>query len=285
MNHLSPSEVAREVLETHETTMSDWVRVSCPFCVTRIGKDDRRCSFGVNCASGFFHCFRCGIKGKIKGEEFDDAFSKPYVPTEKQEIEKPEGYVPLWMEPGLNAEALSDARGYLRGRGFGRKTWDAAKIGACYRGYFSNRIIVPIIEDCKWYGFVARDWVGNAERKYLYPLGMNRTELLWQKYLLYEESNEPVIIVEGVFDALPYYGAAVACLGKPTHRQIEMIKQAKRPIAVVLDGDAWEEGYALSQRLRLNGNKAGYVKLPAGEDPGSVDCGWLLEEATRCVGS
>jgi hypothetical protein len=284
------SEAAQDVLDSGVADYSDWVRVSCQFCVTRIGKDDHRKSFGVNSVTGFFHCFRCGIKGKIQSEEFDDGYSLETATqvAESNVIDKPYHYTPLWLEPGASAEALAPAREYMLSRGFGPKTWEAAQIGACYGGYFENRVVVPILGgDCgtQWLGFVARDWVGTAERKYLYPRGMNRSDILWQCHLLYIETDEPVLVVEGVFDALPYVGSAVACLGKPAKKHVEMIKQAQRPIAVVLDGDAWEEGYALSQVLRLNGNRAGYVKLPAGEDPASVDCGWLLQEAYDCVGS
>jgi len=256
--------------------LSGWVRGDCPFCVVRTGKQDRRRSLGVNVTNGFYVCHKCEVKGKV--EVASVVQSSVFVADEKKEIEKPEGYVPLWREPGLNAHVFADARCYLRGRGFGRAIWDAVRIGAVYEGYFEKRIVVPLFKTKKridLVGWVARDWTGSALRKYLYPQGMDRTETMFEGWRLFEESQEPLMIVEGVFDALPYYGHAIAVLGKPTYGQIELMKKSTRTMIVVLDGDAWETGYALAQKLKLNTNKAAYVKLPAGEDPASVDREWL----------
>jgi hypothetical protein len=278
------SEIAREILEMGDTSHSSWVRGSCPFCITRIGKEDLRRSFAVNAETGFFHCFRCGIKGRMDGD-FDDMWQKPWRHvTQAPQIKLPDEHIPLYTGPGIDAEATLQARDYLLSRGFSDKTLLRARIGVCLEGYFRHRIIVPITEANSVRGFVARDYTGHADMKYVYPKGMNRANMLFgENSFSAMESDDALLVVEGVFDALPYVGNAVACLGKPTVMQVELLKTANRPLAIVLDGDAWEEGYSLSQKLRLNGKRAGYVKLPAGEDPGSVDPCWLLEEAQKCV--
>ena len=106
---------------------------------------------------------------------------------------------------------------------------------------------------------------------------------MYEHRVLHETTEEPAIVVEGVFDALPYFGRALAVLGKPSPWQVEALAATQRPIAVVLDGDAWEQGWALANKLQLAGVRAGSVRLPAGEDPNSVDRNWLLYEAARCV--
>ena len=273
-----------QILDKADTSHTGWGRDNCPFCLTRIGKEDRRRSFSVNAESGYFHCFRCGVKGRLRGERFEDVRFAAQKKVQ-QTMEKPEGYTLLHEEPGLSASVLEPARQYLKNRGFGSRTWELAEIGACYRGMWAERIIVPILarNGFTWKGFVARDYSGNSMRKYMYPEGMNRNALLFQHHVLHDDCDDPVLIVEGVFDALPYLGQAVACLGKPTKGQFELFCASTRPLVVVLDGDAWEEGYALSQKLKLNGKRSGYVKLAPGDDPGSVDVGWLLTEVQRSI--
>ena len=62
----------------------------------------------------------------------------------------------------------------------------------------------------------------------------------------------------------------VACLGKPNEAHLALLQEARRPVVVVLDGDAWEEGEALSLRLRFEGLRAGFVRLPPKTDPDEV---------------
>jgi len=271
-------EMVRQLALQGGAGATGWVRGDCPFCVSRTGKVDRRRSLGVNVFTGFYVCHKCEVKGKI---EIDSDFETPsFLQETKTQIEQPEGFVPLWCDPGLTAEVFSEARGYLRGRGYGRKSWADIKLGAVSSGYFANRIVIPIFKTknrVTWSGWVARDWTGYAIRKYLYPVGMNRNETMFEAWRLFDDSDAPLMIVEGVFDALPYHGDAIAVLGKPSHGQIELMKQSKRTMIVVLDGDAWETGFALSQKLKLNSCKANYVKLPAGEDPASVDHEWLRD--------
>ena len=283
MNY-SDQEIAEDILNSSEVGPTGWVRENCPFCFTRTGKDDRRKSFSVKEDTGYYHCFRCGTKGRIRREGEISRYVAPQVEKESSEISLPEEYCPLWQEPGLNASVLSDARRYLRGRGLGRAMWQKAQIGACYKGYFQSRIIIPIYEDNKCFGFVARDYSGQAMRKYLYPMGMNKTELMWNRKILSDITMDFALVVEGLFDALPYFERAVALLGKPTRNQVGQLKKASRPIVIALDGDAWEEGYALAQKLKLSGKRAGFVKLPPGQDPGSVERNWLLTEAAKSIG-
>ena len=97
------------------------------------------------------------------------------------------------------------------------------------------------------------------------------------------ETDEPVMVVEGCFDALPYWPDAAALLGKPGEAQVRSLLEAKRPVVVVLDGDSWEEGMMLSMDLELQGQRSGYVRLPPKQDPNSVDHNWLRTEVMKCL--
>lgn len=290
-------EIVIEVLQDARLGMNGWYRANCPFCVDTTGRLDKRFSFGILATNGVYHCFRCGTSGKLQTppEWFTSAAESLPPPAEAaEEIKPPTDMYPLWMEPGLNAYSFRDARRFLRGRGFGLATWRRANLHAVLDGAYNyedkkqrvkQRVVAPILaSDGKtWLGWVGRDWTNKADRKYLYPAGMARGVLLYEHARIHEEGDDPLLVVEGVFDALPYIGDAVACLGKPSRWQVEALKESRRPIVVCLDGDAWEEAYALAGRLRLDGKRAGYVRLPPKEDPNSVDADWLKTEAKRSL--
>jgi hypothetical protein len=254
------------------------VRANCPFCLDRKGKADRRQSLGLNVHRGKWSCFRCDAYGWLRDAE--ERWASVERQDEPPAPSLPDEFVPLWRDPGATALSLDAARAYLRKRGVGASIIEAARIGACSRGRLAERIVVPIDRaDGSLAGWVARTWHSDAERKYLYPSGMNRTGLVYNAAALDEETDIPVLVVEGVFDTFPFWPDAVAVLGSPTDSQVDVLASARRPVVVVLDGDAWEKGMWLAMRLRFDGAQAGHVRLPPGKDPDEVDLDWLRAAA------
>jgi hypothetical protein len=265
----------------------EWRRAKCPFCPLITGKEDRRGNLSINGESGYYECWRCHTSGWLDGVE-------SWAPQETVKVEKPtelrppEGFVRLGEEPGLSALSTRRARRYLESRGLPPATWRDAGIGAVLRGYYAERIVVPIFDDDDrtWLGWVGRLWRRDqpGELRYAYPRGMQRRSILFDRYLLDEETRDPLLVVEGVMDALPYLGRAIAVLGKPSHQHVEMLAKAQRPLAIALDGDAHFEGLMLARRLRLRGVEVGAVRLPPSLDPNTVNPRALLQAARRCIG-
>jgi DNA primase len=151
-------------------------------------------------------------------------------------------------------------------------------------GRYHHRIIIPVMgQENEWLGWVGRAWVKNADRPYIYPPGEWRGTTLYNHAALRVESDEPAMVVEGCFDAHAVWPDGVAVLGKPSEWQVDAMCEAKRPVAVVLDRDAWREGSSLAYLLRARGVRAGAVRLPPVLDPDEVPGGWLREEARRCI--
>lgn len=260
----------------------------CLPCELRTGKPDRRGSFSFNSSNGFYQCFKCGLVGRIDGYDEED-FEQEEV-EDRPVMKPPEGFYELCRGEGRTAMALDPAREYLRSRGLTNEVlWEEAHLGACIEGWFRSRVVVPVLSpDDVWLGFVARAWTKKAEIPYLYPKGMARRDILYNhKALLVEDAVRrlrgddlpPVFVVEGVMDALALWPDAVAVLGKPTDPQIYALAESARPIAVCLDGDAWREGEQLALRLRLEGQRAGSIRLPPTKDPDEMEIEWLREEA------
>ena len=259
----------------------EWLRASCPFCVTVVGKVDRSRAFSINRYSGWFHCFRCGTAGKLDGVE--GIVERP-AQAEKQHADPPEHFLLLGEEPGASAQVTAQARGYLASRRVDARLCAEAKLGACLRGKYAGRVIVPVLSGDTWVGWVGRAYSRKVEKPYLYPPGAWRGRALYNHEAVLTP-GEVVYVVEGVFDALALWPHATAVLGKPSHEQVEALALARRPVVVVLDGDAWLEGWSLATRLRLMGVRAGAVRLPPKKDPDEVPLADLWEAGRAALAS
>ena len=266
----------------------EWRRTRCPFCPFVLSKEDRRGSLSINAESGYYECWRCHTSGWLDDADGWEATEHRVTIEAAVEIKPPDGFKRIGEEPGLSADVLDLPREYLRSRGLRPRTWRDAGIGAVLRGYYGERVVVPIFDDDDetWLGWVGRLWRKDrpGELRYAYPKGMKRKAILFDRYLLDEDTEEPLLVVEGVMDALPYLGRAVAVLGKPSYQHVEMLAKARRPLAISLDGDAHFEGLMLARRLRLRGCKVGAVRLPPKKDPNTISRKRLLEAARRCIG-
>lgn len=263
-----------------------WWRVDCPHCAAVVGKVDRTQALAVSSTTGWWRCWRCGTSGRDRsiGDGSWHAAARVESSIHDADLGPPEGFTPLGEEPGASAAVTGPARAYLARRGVPPPLVAELGIGAVVSGKLAHRVVVPVIDDGRWAGWVARDWTGEAERRYLYPRGMRREGLLFNGAALHDhDSYLPVIVVEGVFDALPHYPHAVACLGKPTASHVVALSMTERPVVVALDGDAWREGMALAQKLRLLGREAAHLRLPPTTDPGDFSASEFWDRATGCL--
>lgn len=276
-----------------------WIRISCPFCED-LGHTDRKRSLGVKAADGGWHCFRCQTSGKL-AEPPDPRWAE--LEAEKKDddepaiFDPPESFTLLGSGEGARALVFEEARLYLKSRMVKKRIQRLLEIGACDSGDYAGRIVVPCMtsDHRGWLGYVARLWVPKAGRyaqgwdalPYRYPKDMPRGRFFFNHDATLEESDDPVLVVEGAFDALPYFPHASAVWGKPSHMQLEALKNAKRPVVFCLDGDAWREAWIAAQQLRFEGSRASFVKLPPGEDPASLarkrGIDWLLDEARKSL--
>lgn len=264
------------------------LRVPCPVCEMQRAKRDESLAMSVEASTGLFTCWRCHSSGKLREAPNENLLGSrahmrsvlsTVVETAPKPVEyngqPPPGFMELGVEPGLTYPLCDDARAYLRTRAITDSMMAELHIGACLFGYYANRVVVPIIVDGVWRGWVGRDYSGTAERKYTYPRGMKRGQFFYNHSAIHEVTDEPLLVVEGVFDALALWPNAVAVLGSPSHAHLDMLSRCDRPVVFVPDGDAWEAGEAHALFLRFNGRIAGCVKLPPKKDPDEVDRMWL----------
>ena len=263
------------------TNASGWARGNCPFCYERVGKEDRKACLGLNRRNGWFHCFRCGTAGRIDG--YEDTGDEPEEP--RPVITAPPHFERLY-EGTPDPFFAAQARAYLEEeRLLPVPVLKETGVGACFEGRYRGRVVVPVMspDGLVWLGWVARAFFPGAQRPYLYPSGANLRAVLFNHSALFLDTEKPVMVVEGVFDAMALWPDAVAVLGKPGEAQVEALMAANRPVVFVLDGDAWREAWALAARFRVEGLRAGYVRLAAGRDPDEVDRAVLEARAVKAL--
>jgi hypothetical protein len=265
-----------EAMFSEAKTSSKTARLSCPFCEDD-GHRDKKLSLVIRLETGRWKCYRCELRGRLRsvGEESFDEFEEDE--DAPKEFQPPREFVQL---AGNRSHTFRPALRYLASRGVDDRIVARIGIHACDEGFWSGRIIVPFLDprnESVWLGWIARLWSkpkpnakGVASMPYLYPADMAKGTYFLNHNAINVKTDRPVLTVEGSFDAFPYWPHVVACLGKPSHKQIAALKRAKRPVCVCLDGDAWEEGHMLACLLRFEGVPSGSIRLPAGEDPATV---------------
>lgn len=276
------SRLVADALKGARRSLTGWWRANCPLCLTRTGKADRKQALAINVSSGAYTCWKCQASGKIKTKGLDIQLDDlPEVQAALAEMEPPEGFTLL---SGDSSMSLEPARSYALKR-CPEELWAEVGIGGCASGKYAGRVVVPIMasDGETWLGWVGRTWYP-SDRAYSYPKGMNRGEVLYRGAILHEPTEAPVLVVEGVFDAIHLWPHGVALLGKASEYQMEALAASPRPVVVVLDGDAWEEAYAMTLRLKIHGKRdVGYVRLPPKHDPDEVDRSWLDAEVLSAL--
>lgn len=265
---------------------SGWARAFCPFCDVIRGTPDRERALSIHTEHGGFHCHRCGTSGRLAGHEAEQTLEdlRKVRPNGDDAQKPPPGFVFLQEEAGRESMALDPARDYLTLRGVSEEVQAEIHVGAVASGDYANRVVIPVMaDDATWMGWCARLWAAKCDKKkkYRFPNAMPRGEVLFNHRALYVRTDEPVYVVEGAFDVLPHWPHAVAVFGDVTQIQLETLALAHRPVVFVPDGDAWIKGEMLAYQLRLEGQMAGWVRLPPKKDPDEVPTDWLWEEARK----
>lgn len=159
------------------------------------------------------------------------------------------------------------------------KRW---KLGYCANGHYGGRVIIPV-ETAGLSAFVARDITGDAFQKYLNPVTLQSLLLFGYDDLV---PDLPVILVEGVFDAMrlwSYGHQAVAYFGsemKPP--QVALLhRRAIREVVAMPDNDAIQKAHGWIAKLIPEFDTVKIATLRSGDpdDAGVAEVERALAEA------
>jgi DNA primase len=231
----------------------------CPFC------NHHKKKLQINTETQKWHCWVCNKGGykigillrkinapkniisevlKILGDY--QGVSKEKEEVTKYDVSLPQCYKPLWKKS--DDPLYKNAIHYLKGRGIGPIDILRYSIGFCSSNGYSNRIIIPSYDaDGKLNYFMARDMFPNSKFKYKNP-PMSKDTVGFEMFINWKE---PIVLVEGIFDAIAIRNNAIPLFGKFPSKTLVMRlaeKQVKK-VYVALDEDAKQDAIKLSKFL------------------------------------
>ena len=169
---------------------------------------------------------------------------------------------------------------FLRKRGFNSEDIARYNLGYCSEGSYNNRIIIPSYDsNGKLNYFVGRDFY-NSSFKYKNPpipkdvVGFD----------LYINWSLPIILTEGVFDAMSIKGNAIPLFGKSILPMLEkkIVEKKVNSIFIVLDGDAFNDAIQMVEKFTDNGISVNFVKLD-GQDPNDLGYRKMIDKIHEAV--
>ena len=271
------------ILGSHLTLKGNELAFYCPFC------NHHKQKLQVNTETQKWHCWNCNSGGKkltsllkkldvdrkvisvireIYGDsnynpQLEDADTKVFISLPKEFIslnETPKGFNPEYKH----------AIHYLTQRGIGMKEIIKYNIGYCKEGLYSRRVIIPSYNsDGTLNYFVSRSYYQEEKMKYKNP-PISKNVICFESQVNW---NEPIILCEGVFDAITIKRNAIPLLGKfPSRILVEKIFMSGiSDIIISLDNDAINEALKAAEYFRKNGI---HVKMMYLKDKDAADMGY-----------
>ena len=237
----------------------------------------------INITTGKWHCWVSNVGGhnlfqlfkKVGasnehfselGELVDDLPRyKKTEDTSKEVVQLPKEYKALWN--GGDSIVKRHALSYLYKRGITDADILKYNIGYCDEGMYSNRIIIPSYDsDGQLNFFVGRDFY-NSKMKYR---NCTTTKDIIG-FDLFINWDEPIILCEGVFDAMSFKRNAIPLFGKTVMSTLQkkIIEFKVKTIYLALDNDALNDAVKISENFINNGIDVRMMKLKE-KDPNEI---------------
>mgnify|MGYP003640333133 FL=1 len=266
----------------------------CPFC------NHRKPKLEINMATNeegqnFWECWVCQTRGrtirsllKQLNTPKDNATEiLKYVPRGSQIeyrelsiVELPKEYQPLYSASTTSVVA-NLVRKYLYDRGLTDNDFIKYSIGYCTTGDYGGRVVFPSYTESGTLNyFVARSYDGNF---FKYKNPETSKDIIFYENLI--NWNTPIILCEGVFDAIAIRRNVIPILGKSIATSLyrKLLTSKLTDIYIALDTDAQTAALSIAEKLISAGFKVFLIELPD-KDPsemGFVNFTELVQNATE----
>jgi len=282
--------VLNAIIPTQGTSgAGDEIHYHCPFC------NHHKKKLQINIETQQWHCWVCDAKGrslftlakklKASKEVFDELsqiignnnYSKSKTPKTSF-LQIPEEFKTLVGE--CDAISFLHAKKYLLQRGLSEEDIQKYNIGYCQDGEYKSRIIVPSYDSMgKLNYFIARSYYG-SNFKYKNPPVPKDTII----FDLFINWKMPIILCEGIFDAIAIKRNAIPLLGKTIQSTLlqKMIKKRISEVTIILDSDAQDTMINVSKKLIRYGLNVSRVSLENG-DPSDLGFKAMLDKVKHKI--
>lgn len=277
--------------QTGSVYSGDEVAFHCPVCNLEKHKQKLVVNLDKNSKRfGYWHCWNCreslGTGGKSIYTLFkrlnvdNDKYTKlntlleekvvNYVEKKEKQydfIQLPKEFISLIKEK--NSPEYRKAFNYITNRGITKGDIIKYNIGYCEDGRYARRIVVPSYDvDGMLNFFVTRSYYSSNERKYLNPKVDKDKIVFFESHINYKY---PLLLVEGVFDAIAAKRNAIPLLGKTIGTELK--KKIKlnnvKTIYLSLDADAMKTSVRYINEFLLENIDVKLIKLDKG-DPSDI---------------
>lgn len=279
-NKLTVISVLDSVLGTGSSLKGNEQAHHCPFC------HHHKKKLQVNLDTQYWHCWVCDSKGRsieslLRKLHVDKhQLSKiihvygEYRPSTSETNEEvvnltlPKEFKPLYNKPKSINPAYNNAMYYLNQRNIKMDDILKYNIGYCEDGLYGGRIIIPSYnEDGNLNYFVARSYYEDEPYKYKNP-PVSRDVIVFDNQINWDE---PIVLVEGVFDSFSVKRNVIPILGKfiPRSLKKKIFEKGVKEITIVLDSDAISDSTKHTEFFIKNGIKVKNV-IPTDKDAGEM---------------
>lgn len=251
----------------------------CPIC------NHKNPKLIVNAKTGKYNCFTChpATKGKspvsllkkIGASNETVVEMKGYLGEFVKKEDKivssvsiPKEFISV-LDESDNSLEKRQAVSYLKSRGINECDILKYNIGYCKTGKYKNKIIVPSYNSRGIINyFIARSFEKNAFKKIDAP-SCNKTEIIGLENTI--NWSVPVILCEGVFDAISIKRNAIPLFGKtiPKSVMMKLVQSQVKTVYLALDNDAIRESLDYAQQLLDLGKEVYLIEL-GGKDPSEL---------------
>jgi DNA primase len=245
-------------LGVYSNHSGDETSFHCPFC------HHHKKKLAVNLQSQKWQCWVCNSKGNslyglFKALSADDStfiqlrnivgetnYKSSTIETETEiYFSLPEDFIPLIKAP--NDWETKNVINYLKKRGITKEDIIKYNIGYCAEGLYKNYVIIPSYdENGKLNYFVARNYY-NSSIKYKNP-PVSKDTVIFENTISYEL---PIVLVEGVFDAISVKRNVIPLLGKRIQPKLyqKLLERDVKKVYIMLDNDARKEALDIAKKL------------------------------------
>ena len=268
------------ILGKGQKTSSANYAFHCPFC------NHRKPKLEINLATDEsgknpFACWVCQTRGttirsllkqlKTPSEQAQEVLK--YLPKgTKSEykhisaVELPKEYQPIY-DASSESYVANIVKKYLYERGLTDIDFIKYGIGYATTGKFGGRVIIPSYSESNQLNFfIARTYDGNY---YKYKNPETSKDIIFFENLI--NWDQPIILCEGVFDAIAIRRNAIPILGKSISTSLykKIITSKVQDIYVALDTDARDKAIQIAERFLNQGKRVFLINLPE-KDPSEL---------------
>jgi len=244
----------------------------CPFCNHRKPKLEIKMMSDEN-GHNPWECWVCNTRGrtiksllrqmKIGKEEAIEVLK--YVKKgerityhDLEVVELPKEFQPLYSASTTSFIA-NKVRRYLYKRGLTDNDFTKYNIGYCMTGDYAGRIIIPSYDENNNLNFFVGRTFEDAFMKYKNP-SASKDIVVFENMINWDQ---PLVLVEGVFDAMAVKRNAVPILGKTLSKSLmkKLISSKVQDIYIALDKDAEKKAVSYSEQFLSMGKRVFFVNM------------------------